>query len=167
MGQRSNSNTNNNSVVIRYIFLPTFNAFASSLYLPTPFIRGTNDTFHRTELLKDEFLTVPVRHITTVLKQQKTLYKAYGVIEQQVRNYGQIARTYSKINKSRIKRGIELQLIERGSQIPKELHAAKKKSEVEAGKWDVVTMIFQEINRLRTLYLRTAKAVWSPSSAPY
>ncbi|KAI4686295.1 hypothetical protein J4E81_008647 [Alternaria sp. BMP 2799] len=87
-----------------------------------------------TELLKDEFLTVPVRHITTVLKQQKTLYKAYGVIEQQVRNYGQIARTYSKINKSRIKRGIELQLIEQGSQIPKELHAAKKKSEAEAAK---------------------------------
>ncbi|KAI4641638.1 hypothetical protein J4E93_007736 [Alternaria ventricosa] len=87
-----------------------------------------------TELLKDEFLTVPVRHITTVLKQQQTLYKAYGVIEQQVRNYGQIARTYSKINKSRIKRGIELQLIEQGSQIPKELHAAKKKSEAEAAK---------------------------------
>lgn len=88
-----------------------------------------------------------MRHITTVLKQQKTLYKAYGVIEQQVRNYGQIARTYSKINKSRIRRGIELQLIEQGSQIPKELHAAKKKSEAEASKWDVVTMIFQEINR--------------------
>lgn len=109
-----------------------------------------------------------MRHITTVLKQQKTLYKAYGVIEQQVRNYGQIARTYSKINKSRIKRGIELQLIEQGSQIPKELHAAKKKSEAEAGKWDVVTITFQEINRgLRTLCLRTAKIVRSPSSAPY
>ena len=112
-----------------------------------PFVCGSNIIFHRTELLKDEFLTVPVRHITNVLKIQKTLYKAYGVIEQQVRNYGQIARTYSKINKSRIKRGIEVQLIEQGSQIPKELHAARKKSEAEASKCDAIIMIFLKINK--------------------
>jgi TRIAD3 protein (E3 ubiquitin-protein ligase RNF216) len=52
-----------------------------------------------------------------------------------VRDYAHVAKTFSLINKSRNKRGIQLQLIEQGSQIPKELHAAKKKSEVEAGKW--------------------------------
>ncbi|CAN9187989.1 unnamed protein product [Alternaria alternata] len=87
-----------------------------------------------TELLKDEFLTVPVRHITRVLKEEKTLYKAYGVLEQQVRDYAHVAKTFSLINKSRNKRGVQLQLIEQGSQIPKELHAAKKKREVEAAK---------------------------------
>jgi hypothetical protein len=113
----------------------TSSILASSLYLSAPLIHGSNITFHRTELLKDEFLTVPVRHITRVLKEQKTLYKAYGVIERQVRDYAHVAKTFSLINKSRNKRGIQLQLIEQGSQIPKELHAAKKKSEVEAGKW--------------------------------
>ncbi|KAL1791976.1 hypothetical protein ACET3X_009727 [Alternaria dauci] len=87
-----------------------------------------------TELLKDEFLTVPVRHIMRVLKEEKTLYKAYGVIDQQVRDYAHVAKTFSLINKSRNKRGVQLQLIEQGSQIPKELHAAKKKREVEAAK---------------------------------
>ncbi|CAN9157721.1 unnamed protein product [Alternaria sp. RS040] len=87
-----------------------------------------------TELLKDEFLTVPVRHITRVLKEEKTLYKAYGVLEQQVRDYAHVAKTFSLINKPRNKRGVQLQLIEQGSQIPKELHAAIKKREVEATK---------------------------------
>ncbi|KAG9186473.1 E3 ubiquitin-protein ligase RNF216 [Alternaria panax] len=68
-----------------------------------------------TELLKDEFLTVPVRHITRVLKEEKTLYKAYGVIERQVRDYTHVAKTFSLINKSRNKRGIQLQLIEQGT----------------------------------------------------
>jgi TRIAD3 protein (E3 ubiquitin-protein ligase RNF216) len=58
-----------------------------------------------------------------------------------VRDYGQVAKTFSRINKSRNKRGIQLQLIEQGSQIPKELHAAKKKSEAEAGKWPLVMSI--------------------------
>jgi TRIAD3 protein (E3 ubiquitin-protein ligase RNF216) len=80
---------------------------------------------------------VPVRHITSTLKQQNTLYKAYGVIETQIANYERITKTYTRISKPRIKRGIELQLIEQGSQLPKELHAAKKKSEVEAGKSSV------------------------------
>jgi TRIAD3 protein (E3 ubiquitin-protein ligase RNF216) len=75
-----------------------------------------------------------VRHIKAVLKAHKTLYKAFGVLDEQVRNYGRIAKTYSKIGNARYKRGIELQLIEQGSQLPKELHAAKKKVEKEAGK---------------------------------
>ncbi|CAN9222394.1 unnamed protein product [Alternaria alternata] len=100
-----------------------------------------------TELLKDEFLTVPVRHITRVLKEEKTLYKAYCVLEQQVRDYAHVAKTFSLINKSRNKRGVQLQLIEQGSQIPKELHAAKKKREVEAGKSHlVVVYLMNQIN---------------------
>ncbi|KAL6155735.1 hypothetical protein ACJQWK_05555 [Exserohilum turcicum] len=87
-----------------------------------------------TELLKDEFPSVPVRHISNVLQEQKTLYKAYGVIEKQVRDYGRVARSYTKISKSRNKRGVEAQLIARGSQLPKELDAAKKKVESEAVK---------------------------------
>ncbi|KAH7095873.1 hypothetical protein FB567DRAFT_431044 [Paraphoma chrysanthemicola] len=81
------------------------------------------------DLLKDEFLFVPVRHITNILKEHKTLFKSYLVLEEQVRNYGRIANTnlFSRIGKARIKRGIEFILIERGSQIPKELHAAKSK----------------------------------------
>ncbi|EMD61715.1 hypothetical protein COCSADRAFT_39416 [Bipolaris sorokiniana ND90Pr] len=86
------------------------------------------------ELLKDEFPNVPVRHITIVLQEKKTLYKAYGVIEKQVRDYGLIAGPFSKTTKTRNKRGTEFMLIEKGSQLPKELHAAKKKIEFEAAK---------------------------------
>lgn len=84
--------------------------------------------------MKDEFLSVPVRHITNVLKDQKTLFKAYILLEQQVRNYGRIRGSFSKIGKERIKRGVELTLIESGSQTPKELHAAKRKVDGEMSK---------------------------------
>ncbi|EDU40328.1 ubiquitin conjugating enzyme 7 interacting protein 1 [Pyrenophora tritici-repentis Pt-1C-BFP] len=87
-----------------------------------------------TELLKDEFLFVPVRHLTNILGEQKTLFKAYGVLEKQVRNYGRVANSFRKNGKSRNKRGVELELINQGSQLPKELHAAKKKVELETAK---------------------------------
>lgn len=90
---------------------------------------------YSTELLKDEFPSVPVKYITSIVQQQKTIYKAYGVLEKQVRDYGLIAPSFHKIVKSRSKRGIELQLIAKGSQLPKELHAAKKKVEIEAGEY--------------------------------
>ena len=96
---------------------------------------------YRSDLLKDEFLSVPVRHITNVLKQHKTLFKAYGILEEHLRNYEGIATPFSKIAKSRTKRGIELILIERGSQLPKELHAAKKKSETQAGKYHLLVLV--------------------------
>jgi len=89
---------------------------------------------YRTELLKDEFLFVPVRHLTNVLGEQKTLFNAYGVLEKQTRDYGRVANSFRRNGKSRIKRGVELRLIEQGSQLPKELHAAKKKVERETGK---------------------------------
>jgi TRIAD3 protein (E3 ubiquitin-protein ligase RNF216) len=89
--------------------------------------------FHSANLLKDEFLNVPVRHITNILRQHKTLFKAYITLEQQVRNYKHITRAFVKPARPRNKRGIELVLIERGSQLPKELRAAKKKIENEAG----------------------------------
>ncbi|KAF1943204.1 hypothetical protein EJ02DRAFT_443455 [Clathrospora elynae] len=89
--------------------------------------------YDASELLKEEFLNVPSRHITNLLKQQNTLYKAFGVLEHQVRNYRN-ARVYTRLGRPRNKRGIEFQLIEEGSQLPKELHAARKKSEAEAAK---------------------------------
>jgi TRIAD3 protein (E3 ubiquitin-protein ligase RNF216) len=88
-----------------------------------------------TELLKDEFLAVPVRHIANVLKEHKTLFRAYIVLDNQVQNYGRITnKSFAKIGKARLNRGIELILIERGSQIPKELQAVKKKLERDMAK---------------------------------
>ncbi|KAH4039632.1 hypothetical protein HBI56_133970 [Parastagonospora nodorum] len=88
-----------------------------------------------TELLKDEFLSVPVRHVVNVVKEHKTLFKSYIVLEEQTRNYETISRNrFSRIGKARNKRGTENLLIEQGSQLPKELHAVKKKIEVEMGK---------------------------------
>ena len=75
-----------------------------------------------------------MRHLTNVLEQQKTLFKAYGVLEKQVRDYGRVANSFQRNCKTRVKRGVELQLIEQGSQLPKELHAAKKKSELETSR---------------------------------
>ncbi|XPS98048.1 RBR-type E3 ubiquitin transferase [Ascochyta lentis] len=86
------------------------------------------------ELLKDEFLSVPVRHITNTFKQSKTLFKAYTILEGQVRNYQQVARAFVKPPRPRNKRGTELVLIERGSRLPKELRAAKRKIEKEVVK---------------------------------
>ncbi|KAH8730998.1 hypothetical protein GQ44DRAFT_370135 [Phaeosphaeriaceae sp. PMI808] len=87
------------------------------------------------QLLKDEFVTVPVRHITAVLKEQKTLFKAYILLETQVRNHKHIAKAfYRGLQHARIKRGIELILVEKGSKLPKELHAARKKAEGERAK---------------------------------
>lgn len=85
-------------------------------------------------LLKDEFLFVPVRHITNVIKDHRTLFKSYVVLENQVRNYGRIANKFSNIGKARNKQGAELMLIERGSQLPKELQMAKRKVESEMSK---------------------------------
>lgn len=92
---------------------------------------------------------MPVRHIKILLKEHKTLYKAFEVLNEQVRNYGRVAGTYSRIGNSRNKRGIELQLIEQGSQIPKELHAAKKKVEKEASK----SLFLPHTSTASTLYL--------------
>lgn len=68
------------------------------------------------------------------MKAQKTLFKAYILLEEQVRNHGRIARHFKNLGKSRTKRGSETILIERGSQLPKELQAAKKKVEGEMWK---------------------------------
>ncbi|KAF2856359.1 hypothetical protein T440DRAFT_384760 [Plenodomus tracheiphilus IPT5] len=86
------------------------------------------------ELLKDEFLSVPKRHLIRTLKKERTLFKAFGVLDEQWRTRKQIATPFSRISKARAKHGAELILIERGSQVPKELHAAKKRKEVTAAK---------------------------------
>ncbi|KAH9870410.1 hypothetical protein IAQ61_005885 [Plenodomus lingam] len=85
-------------------------------------------------LLKDEFLNVPIRHLSYMLKKEKTLFKAFGVLEEQLQTYKQIATPFAKIAKPRVKHGTELILIERGSKIPKELHAAKRRKEITAAK---------------------------------
>lgn len=88
----------------------------------------------RAELLKDEFVHVPVRHINLVIKEQRTFYKAYRVIEEQLRDYSPHNGPFRKVHTARPKRGVEASLIRRGSQIPKELQAAKKKSEEATAK---------------------------------
>jgi TRIAD3 protein (E3 ubiquitin-protein ligase RNF216) len=72
-----------------------------------------------------------VRHIERVIKEQKTFYKAYGIIEEELRHYSRNT-PFTKVVKARPKRGAEDILIGRGSQIPKELQAAKKKCEQAA-----------------------------------
>ncbi|OAG12700.1 uncharacterized protein CC84DRAFT_1171377 [Paraphaeosphaeria sporulosa] len=95
------------------------------------------DHLLRNKYSYNEFVYVPVRHINLVIKQQKTLYKAYGVIDQQLREYDQYDRNkepFRKVHSARTKRNIEASLIQRGSQVPKELQAAKKKSDEAAVK---------------------------------
>jgi TRIAD3 protein (E3 ubiquitin-protein ligase RNF216) len=65
--------------------------------------------------------------------EHKTLFKAYGVLEDQLRIYDRVSSPFSKLKRSRNKRGIEWRLIASASPLPKELKAAKKKSEMIAG----------------------------------
>ena len=90
-------------------------------------------TIFSLNLLRDEFLRVPVRHIERVLKEQKTFFKSYCIIWEELNNGSNHPR-FTKINRPRLKRGIEPTLIERGSQVPKELQAAQKKCEAVAAK---------------------------------
>lgn len=107
----------------------------------------------RVDLLKDEFLQVPVRHIERVLKEQKTLFKAYNVIEQQLNDESH-PRVFTKIGKARITRGVEIRFIESGSQIPKELQAAKKKcEEVAVKRYKAAEVKREEENNLRQAVL--------------
>jgi hypothetical protein len=54
-------------------------------------------------------------------------------LEDQQKNYNRISSPFSKLRRSRNKRGIEWTLIESANPLPKELKAAKKKSEMVAG----------------------------------
>lgn len=101
--------------------------------LRTVFRPLANRDLCRLDLLKDEFLTIPIRHLTNTLKKEKTLFRSFGALEDQLRTYRQVATPFAKISRARVKRGTELILIERGSQIPKELHAAKKRKEITEG----------------------------------
>jgi TRIAD3 protein (E3 ubiquitin-protein ligase RNF216) len=119
----------------RSIYVPPrhFICCAALLQSPLQYCSLTNRS--STDLLKDEFLLVPVRHIHNVLKEHVTLYNAYLVLEEQVRNYGRIANNrFSRIGKARISHGAQLILIERGSKVPKELDAAKRKVERDMAK---------------------------------
>jgi len=77
---------------------------------------------------------MPVRHIENTFDEHKTLFKTYGILENQLREYNKISSPFSRLNRTRNKRGIEWTLIAAGNPLPKELKAAKKRSDMEAGK---------------------------------
>lgn len=104
-------------------------------------------------MLKDEFLSIPARHISYTLKQSKTLFKAYIELEQQLRDYHPSTRKFVKSPRSRNKRGVELALMRAESKLPKELRAAKKKVEKDAGK----RIKMEETERAEELNLQQAK----------
>ncbi|KAF1923925.1 uncharacterized protein M421DRAFT_301329 [Didymella exigua CBS 183.55] len=104
-------------------------------------------------LLKDEFLNVPARHIENTLRQHKVLFKSYIALEEQLRTYQRITHAFVKPPRPRNKRGIELVLIEQGSRLPKELHAAKKRIEHEAARRRKV----EQMKRAEELNLQRAK----------
>jgi TRIAD3 protein (E3 ubiquitin-protein ligase RNF216) len=85
--------------------------------------------------LKDNFLDVKVRYIEDILHEQKTLFKAYGIIDQQLYDHHRAGNDtpFFKIRTARLERNVEASLIARGSTTPKELHAAKKKRKKESG----------------------------------
>ncbi|KAJ8118241.1 hypothetical protein OPT61_g745 [Boeremia exigua] len=95
---------------------------------------GTSDHQDAIDLLLDEFPDVPGRHIINTFRQHKTLFKTYIVLEGQLRRYQHVARTFAKPARPRKKRGTALLLIESESQLPKELHAAKKRVDKDAVK---------------------------------
>lgn len=92
-------------------------------------------------LLKDELINIPARHIDNTFKQHKSLFESYVILEEQLRTYNHTARSFAKPPRPRKRRGIELVLIERGSRLPKELRAAKKKVENEAGEEPTCTSV--------------------------
>ncbi|KAJ4301860.1 hypothetical protein N0V90_003956 [Kalmusia sp. IMI 367209] len=105
-------------------------------------------------LLKDEFVDVPVRHIEAVLREHNTFFKSYIIIESQLRNYTNLT-PFKKVIRPRIKRGIELGLVQIGSRIPKELHAAKAKCEEEAAKRHKAEEAYrEEENNIRIAVLK-------------
>lgn len=111
---------------ITHISLPT---------LPPILVGGCSVslTVFSLSLLKDEFVQVPARHIERVLKEQKTFYKAYCDIWEALNNKSG-PRGFTKINRPRLRRDVEPVLAEQGSQVPKELQAAKRKCEAVAVK---------------------------------
>jgi TRIAD3 protein (E3 ubiquitin-protein ligase RNF216) len=85
--------------------------------------------------LKDNFLDVKVRYIEDILQEQKTLFKAFGIVDKQLYDNHRAGNdtTSFKIRTARVERNVEAALIARGSKIPKELHAAKKKRDKDSG----------------------------------
>lgn len=83
----------------------------------------------------DEFREMPNKHIENTYRQHKNLMDTYLTLDTQLRNYNRIAPSFSKIKKKRVKFGnVEDDLVASGSDIPKELQAAKKKAQEEAEK---------------------------------
>jgi TRIAD3 protein (E3 ubiquitin-protein ligase RNF216) len=83
-------------------------------------------------ILKDEFLNVPVRHITNVFEKHKTLLKAYEALEDQNINYQPGISPFVRLKKARGERNSR-------PTTTTELQAARRNSNIKAGKLIVRT----------------------------
>ena len=83
-------------------------------------------------LLKDEFLDIPARHIENTLRDKNSLFDTFIALENQLRSYSRTSSPFTKITKPRLKRGFEDILAD--NMTCAELQAAKRKSQHEAGK---------------------------------
>jgi TRIAD3 protein (E3 ubiquitin-protein ligase RNF216) len=104
-------------------------------------------------LLKDEFLSISVRHIESVFGEQKSLFKAYGILKEQFREAHSIHHKDAKLKAPRAKRDVGLSMSHRGRPILKELRKAQRKEEGEASKYQKV----QDSELLEQENLRQAK----------
>ncbi|KAF2266790.1 hypothetical protein CC78DRAFT_107591 [Lojkania enalia] len=89
---------------------------------------------HALDLLKDEFLSIPVRHLEVTLKKEKSIFKAVPMLHDQLRNYSRASSSFTKINKPRQNRFTESRLALSGHATIKELHTARNKVETENNK---------------------------------
>lgn len=126
--------------------------------LPTDKDLLTNNINYRYKLLKDEFPLVPVHYIHKTLNGERTLFKAYKVIEEQLHNYNEATSGFRKINKPRPSGSHEANLspdsvimqidsnrnpttLAVGYAMVFELRAARKKREEEHGMLSLPTFL--------------------------
>jgi TRIAD3 protein (E3 ubiquitin-protein ligase RNF216) len=86
----------------------------------------------RLGILKDEYLQIPQRHIEKAFYEQKTLFDAHATLRDQFDNF-----MFSKVRRPREKRGCEEQWANDGTQLHKELRAARQNTEHEAGMYAI------------------------------
>ncbi|KAF2120898.1 hypothetical protein BDV96DRAFT_484706 [Lophiotrema nucula] len=110
---------------------------------------------HALELLKDEFLQVPVRHIENTLNDEKSLFKSFVKIESQLQLYNNISMTFSRIANPRKRRHHERTLTPATHLMLRELAAArnwgdhelaKRLAEVEASRIEEENLMMAQAN---------------------
>ncbi|KAH7114341.1 hypothetical protein B0J11DRAFT_511076 [Dendryphion nanum] len=85
-------------------------------------------------LLKDEFLDLPVRHIENTLNQKGSLYDTHVMLKTQIQDYDRISSSFRKIARARNTRGTERLLTTVRHPIISELKAARKIAERDVEK---------------------------------